>query len=59
MAEDITSTELRRRAGTIAARVQKERLVYIVRRRGKPVAALVPADWLEAFTATRVRSRKK
>lgn len=49
MPQRITTLEVRRRLGEILDRVHLRHDRFIIERRGKPLAALVPVDTLEAM----------
>jgi prevent-host-death family protein len=59
MDREISSTDLRRHIGKVADCVHADGIVYVVRRRGEPVAALVPVEWLDAFPRKRRPRRRK
>ena len=56
----VSATEAAKKFGEVLARVREERAVYVVERRGKPVARIVPvedlvftlADFVELVRAT-------
>lgn len=40
----VSATEAAKRFGEVLARVREERAVYVVERRGKPVARIIPVE---------------
>lgn len=47
MTEKISTVQIRQRLGAILSRVALRNDQFIIERKGKPLAAMVPVEWLE------------
>jgi prevent-host-death family protein len=54
METSLSATELVRRLGDVLARVRYRRETFVVRRNGRPVARIIPADESRAVPAREV-----